>query len=79
MVCAFGHVSGGHFNPAVSTGMLITRRMNPTEFVGYVVAQCAGGIVAALLLAGLYDAAARTRRTSASRPSAPACRRARAW
>jgi aquaporin TIP len=59
MVCAFGHVSGGHFNPAVSTGMLITRRMNPTEFVGYVVAQCIGGIVAALLLAGLYDAAAK--------------------
>jgi aquaporin Z len=59
MVCAFGHVSGGHFNPAVSIGLLVTRRMTPTEFVGYVVAQCAGGIVAALLLAGLYDAAAK--------------------
>jgi aquaporin TIP len=59
MVCAFGHVSGGHFNPAVSIGMLITKRMNPTEFVGYVVAQCVGGIAAALLLAGLYDAAVK--------------------
>jgi aquaporin TIP len=55
MVCAFGHVSGGHFNPAVSVGMLVTRRMNGQEFGGYVIAQCLGGIAAALLLAGIYD------------------------
>jgi aquaporin Z len=55
MVCAFGHVSGGHFNPAVSAGMLITGRMTTPEFVGYVVAQCAAAILAALILAGIYD------------------------
>jgi len=57
MVCALGHVSGGHFNPAVSFGMLLTRRLNPQEFASYVVAQCGGAIVAAILLRIIYDQA----------------------
>jgi aquaporin Z len=57
MVCAVGHVSGGHFNPAVSLGMLITGRMNVNEFVGYVVAQCAGALLGAAILRAIYDQA----------------------
>jgi aquaporin Z len=53
MVFAGGHVSGGHYNPAVSTGVLLRGRMNPAEFVPYLVAQAAGAVLAALLVKGL--------------------------
>lgn len=41
-----GKVSGGHFNPAVSTMMLMNRKLSVEQFVGYVVAQVLGGLVA---------------------------------
>jgi MIP family channel proteins len=44
------HVSGGHLNPAVSFGMLLVGNMKANDFVGYVVAQCLGGIAASSLL-----------------------------
>jgi MIP family channel proteins len=44
------HVSGGHLNPAVSFGMLLVGNMKARDFVGYVVAQCLGGIAASSLL-----------------------------
>ncbi|MBP5631879.1 MAG: MIP family channel protein [Clostridia bacterium] len=47
---AFGDVSGTHVNPAVSLGMLIAGRMNIKEFIGYVLAQFAGGIAGGALL-----------------------------
>jgi aquaporin Z len=47
---AFGEVSGGHFNPAVSLGALIDKRIDVSTFVMYVIAQCAGAILAALAL-----------------------------
>ena len=50
MVCALGHISGGHFNPAVTTGFLVTGRMKIQEAVPYWVAQLAGGFVAALVI-----------------------------
>lgn len=46
-ILAVGHVSGGHFNPAVTLAMVIDRRMPGSDVVGYVVAQVAGGIVGA--------------------------------
>jgi aquaporin Z len=48
MVFAGGHVSGGHYNPAVSLAVLTRGKMTSDEFVPYVVVQ-----VAAALLAGL--------------------------
>jgi len=36
-------VSGGHVNPAVSLAMMLNNSINTTEFLGYVVAQFAGG------------------------------------
>lgn len=47
---AFGPVSGGHFNPAVTLGAVIDRRMDWMTGLGYVVAQLIGGIAAAALL-----------------------------
>lgn len=41
-----GKVSGGHFNPAVSTMMLMNRKLSVEQFVGYVIAQVLGGLVA---------------------------------
>jgi len=45
-IYAFGRVSGGHFNPAVSLSMAIQKRLSWVEFVGYVLAQLIGAIVA---------------------------------
>lgn len=47
MVLAAGHISGGHYNPAVTAGMWATKRMDSTSAVGYVIAQLAGALVAA--------------------------------
>jgi len=47
---AFGPISGGHFNPAVSVGLLVAGRFPAGSLVPYVVAQLAGAIVAAAVL-----------------------------
>ena len=52
---AFGDVSGTHVNPAVSLGMLIAGRMSVKEFIGYVLAQFAGGIAGGALLLVFFD------------------------
>lgn len=45
MVTAVGHISGGHFNPAVTLGMLVTRRIDPGMAVAYWVAQLIGAVL----------------------------------
>jgi MIP family channel proteins len=50
MVSAVGHVSGGHFNPAVTTGLWVARRIGSGEAVAYVVTQLVGGIAGAAVL-----------------------------
>jgi aquaporin Z len=50
MVYAFGRVSGGHFNPAVSVGAAISGRMTWKNVMPYVVAQLAGALLGALAL-----------------------------
>jgi aquaporin Z len=47
---AFGEVSGGHFNPAVSLAMFLDKRLNGGDLAGYWIAQFLGGILAALVL-----------------------------
>jgi aquaporin Z len=44
---ALGPISGGHFNPAVTLGLYAAGRFEMSNVVGYIIAQCAGGIVAA--------------------------------
>ena len=50
MVSAAGPISGGHINPAVTLGFLVTRRMTPLLAVVYWIAQFGGAVLAALLL-----------------------------
>src|SRR6267143_5079684 len=50
MVSALGHVSGGHFNPAVSIGFWVTKRIGTMEVFLYWAAQILGGITAAFVL-----------------------------
>ena len=54
-IFAFGHLSGGHFNPAVTVAMVIDGRTTPTDAVGYIVAQVVGGIAAAGLVLVLWS------------------------
>jgi MIP family channel proteins len=50
MVSALGHISGGHFNPAVSIGFWVTKRISTMEVFLYWAAQILGGIAAAFVL-----------------------------
>jgi aquaporin Z len=50
MVYSVGHISGGHFNSAVSVGMVIGGRMPASDLPGYIIAQVVGAIVAAAVL-----------------------------
>jgi aquaporin Z len=47
---ALGHISGGHFNPAVSIGLWAGGRFEAKELPGYIVAQVLGGILGAAIL-----------------------------
>jgi len=50
MAYAVGHVSGGHFNPAVTVGICTARRMPTKDVIPYIIAQVAGAIAGAGIL-----------------------------
>src|SRR5213593_2441447 len=50
MVYAIGPISGCHINPAVTIGLLISKKMNARDAPGYIVAQIVGAILASALL-----------------------------
>ena len=58
MVSAVGHISGAHFNPAITFGFLITRRMAPSLAAAYMAAQLAGAVLAMLALNAVFPAVA---------------------
>ena len=49
IVYAGGHISGGHYNPAVTLGVLIRGKLNGADVVPYWIAQFAGAALAALI------------------------------
>ena len=53
MVFAGGHISGAHYNPAVSTAVLLRGRMLLSEWIPYVIVQLIGAVLAALLARGV--------------------------
>lgn len=54
MVYMGGHISGGHYNPAVSLAVLLRGKMSGKDFIPYVVAQVLGAIVAAYLSSVIF-------------------------
>jgi MIP family channel proteins len=54
MVSNLGHISGGHFNPAITLAFLATRRIHATLAVMYWAAQLLGAIAAAALLRAIF-------------------------
>ena len=50
MAYAVGHISGGHFNPAVTLGLLAGGRVKAADVIPYIVAQVAGAVLAAWVL-----------------------------
>jgi MIP family channel proteins len=50
MVTSLGHISGGHFNPAITFGIWVTRKISTFDLVAYWIAQLLGGVTAAYLL-----------------------------
>jgi MIP family channel proteins len=57
-VSNFGGISGAHVNPAVTAGMLVTRRIKPGLGLLYIVAQMAGATIAAIACRGMFPAEA---------------------
>ncbi|HUG09512.1 MAG TPA: MIP/aquaporin family protein [Opitutaceae bacterium] len=56
MIFAGGYVSGGHYNPAVSLGVLLRGKLDKKDFVPYVVAQLIGAVVAWFVVSTLVGA-----------------------
>jgi MIP family channel proteins len=54
---AYGPVSGGHMNPAVTVGVLAAGAMSAGEAIGYIVSQLLGGVAGALLLRAVLGGA----------------------
>jgi aquaporin Z len=68
MVFAGGHVSGGHYNPAVSTAVLARGKLPFKDYVAYIVAQLVAGTAAAGVVGVLgYDPLAPIRTASVGR------------
>lgn len=55
MASATAAISGGHINPAVTIGLLCTKKIDLPNAAGYVIAQCLGGIAAAFLITLCYS------------------------
>src|SRR4051794_8871955 len=55
MAYAVGHISGGHFTPAVTLGLLAAGRVEGSTAVRYVIVQVIGGLLAALIFAAILN------------------------
>ena len=68
-ITAFGHISGGHFNPAVSAGLAIAGKFPSRDVIPYWIAQLVGGFGAVLVMAIVYSKAV----TNSLGHAIPAC------
>jgi len=59
MIFALGHISGGHFNPAVTAGLAAAGRFEMANVIPYWIAQLIGGLVAALAASVIYQEGVR--------------------
>jgi aquaporin Z len=58
MVYAGGHISGGHYNPAVTLAVLVRRRIGVGDALAYWIAQAVGGLIAGVIARGVVNPAA---------------------
>src|ERR1700730_18633955 len=58
MIYAGGHISGGHYNPAVTLAVLLRRRIDLRDAVAYWIAQVVGGLIAAIIAHAVVNPAA---------------------
>jgi aquaporin TIP len=54
MVSAVGHISGGHFNPAITLAFFVTRRLAPSLTAAYLAVQLGAAVAAALLIKWIF-------------------------
>jgi aquaporin Z len=54
-VYAFGPISGGHFNPAVTIGLWVGRRFDGKDVIWYIIIQCVGAVAAAAVLYAIFS------------------------
>ena len=66
MIFAGGHISGGHFNPAVTLAVTVRGKCTVQDAIPYVIAQVAGAAIAAFAAKILYAAAAAKAVTAAA-------------
>jgi aquaporin Z len=66
MVYAGGHLSGGHYNPAVTVAVLVRRRIGLRDAVAYWLAQFGGGLLAAMVVRIAVDPAQAAKTTTLS-------------
>jgi len=71
MVAALSAISGGHFNPAITLGFVVTGRLRPGLGVLYWIAQLVGAVVAGFLLVGLVGSDAVSVGTPTPVPGLP--------
>jgi aquaporin Z len=55
MVYAGGHISGGHYNPAVTLAALVRRRIEISDALAYWIAQVAGGVIAGVIARAIVN------------------------
>jgi glycerol uptake facilitator-like aquaporin len=85
-ICAYGRISGGHMNPAVTVGVLVVGAITAAEAAGYIVSQIVGGVAGAILLrivlGGVATGSARPNSRTASFSAVPQSqsrRRSASW
>ena len=54
MVSAVGHISGGHFNPAITLAFFVTRRLATSLTIAYLIVQIGAAVAAALLIKWIF-------------------------
>ena len=54
-ITAFGHISGGHYNPAVTAGLTVAGKHDPKDVLPYWVAQMVGGFLAVLVVRATFS------------------------
>ncbi|MGA7731877.1 MAG: aquaporin [Chloroflexia bacterium] len=69
-ISALGHISGGHFNPAVTISLLVARKITPILGALYIVGQIVGGVLACLALLVAVPGASASLANSAPNPAA---------